>query len=219
MQQIAGTHIAVHEAFPLQHKESIEMKYARKAALAGALALTVSAVQAGAQTYTGSFGGSSFTQYTSSPFTSTTSTAFTYRQGEYYQQSWASTGLTSAQSLGLTLNIEGNPYGGNQIFTAFLNNTSVGTYAVSTQQGPTNFFFNFAPVGATGTSGTDFVLRLQQTGPTLASGTGSSAFLFAGSSAILSQNATTTPEPASTTLLATGLLGLAPLVRRRLTRS
>jgi hypothetical protein len=191
------------------------MQLVRKVAIVGALALIASAAQAGAQSYTGSFGGAGYTEYTDLGYATATSSAFTFIHGEYYQQLFAGTGLTSAQSLALTLNVEGNPYGGNQIFTAFLNNMAVGTYSLSTQEGPTSFLWTFAPVAANGTSGQDFTLRLEQTGPTLAPGTGSTAFLFSGSSATLSQNITTTPEPATFALLGTGLIGLAPFTRRK----
>ena len=175
-----------------------------------AMSLAAAPMVAPAQTVAGTWGGSGCSDYHSSfGF----GNGAIWHTGDYWEQLVSSTGLASVSSLGLNLVFRNVLAAGNsQTFAVLLNGSGVGSFSI-----PNGVFayanaWSFSPVN--GVSGTDYLIRLQQTSPTVPCCKGSLR-LEQGVSDYTIVGTTVTPEPSSIVLLASGLAGAAVFVRRR----
>jgi hypothetical protein len=98
--------------------------------------------------------------------------------------------------------------GGNTIFNVFLGSSTIGTVTTTTAQAYTPETFTF-----TASAGTyDFGFAFDPTQP---AGDNTALLDVVQINPVTTTPVTTTPEPSSMALLGSGLLGIAPLVRRR----
>jgi hypothetical protein len=143
-------------------------------------------------------------------------TAYMWTAGDYVQSPIFNTGQLSVDSLRYDFFVNDVLGGGNnETVGYFINGTEIGTITVPDcnfcgQNMEFSGTFNFAAIGPQG-GGYQLEMILQNTIP---SGGGSIAF-DDGGTAILGSGGGTTPEPGSIVLFATGLAGIAGMVRRR----
>ena len=141
---------------------------------------------------------------------------FLSHTGDYWEEIVFSTGLTTVNSLSLNLFFDNQLESGfSQTFAVLLNSTNVGSFTLVAGQTSFSNIFNFNSIA--GESGTNYAIRLEQTSPDVEGPGGASQLILQESTYKLDGAAATVPEPATLTLVLSGL-GIGELMRRRRNR-
>jgi PEP-CTERM motif len=138
---------------------------------------------------------------------------FLWHTGDYWEEIVFGTGLTTVNSLALNLFFDNQLETGiSQTFAVLLNSTNVGSFTLASGQTSFSNTFNFNSVA--GESGTNYTIRLEQTSPDIEGPGGASQLILQESTYKLDGATATVPEPATLTLVLSGL-GIGEFVRRR----